>query len=280
MIILESTELWQFNMIHKIKGLLENKKEVQAVILKGSFCDKSISVDRWSDIDLVVVVSDENINSIFPKTDWILPLGKIFALEQFPGDLTMTSRICLEGYRRFDFVFIKYSNFKDINKWDFNPIGQKYEILFSKIADLEKSIGDLTKNKNYQEPNPEAIDNMANNFWLKGVVAIAKIAREDYLIAGHLALEMAQDCIVLQMMLRDREKGTNIHRLGARESIEIFSSIRNLGKLQPPEDIIMIIEDSALTFDKLAKTYSPEYIHRYNEFEKWLYDLKKALNMI
>lgn len=273
--ILENIQHWQFNAIEDIRELFSKYKEVEVLILKGSTCKEQNLIDKWSDIDLVVVVDDEHINKFFPNTKWILPMGNIFALEQFPGDFTMTSRICLDGYRRFDCIFIKNSMFKKSSNWTFNLIGNDYKILFSNIKDIEDILGYQPKEENFKEPENEAFNNMANSFWFKGVVAIAKISRNDYLIAAHLALEMAQDCIVLQMMLRDREKGTNIHRFGWKENVEVLSNIRTLGEYQPPNDIIRIIERSGIIFDKLGKLYSSKYNERFSEFEKWLVDLKK-----
>lgn len=272
---MENIQLWQYNAVEDIGELLGSYDEVQAVILKGSVGSENASLDRWSDIDLVVVVMDEHIDKFFPNTDWILPMGKIFAIEQYPGDFTMTSRICLDGYRRFDCIFIKYSDFEKLSKWNFNPIGREYKILFSKIKNINTILDCSIKEESFKEPEYEVFKNMANNFWFKGVVAIAKISRGDYLISSHLALEMAQDCIVLQMMLRDREKGTNIHRFGWKENVEILSNIKDLGEFQPPKDIIKIIESSSIIFDKLAKLYSTKYVERYSEFKQWLDDLKK-----
>jgi len=51
----------------------------------------------------------------------------------------------------------------------------------------------------------------------------ARLGRGDYLIAAHLALEMCQLILVIQMMMRDEEKGTNMHRFGGKEAVPIMN---------------------------------------------------------
>jgi hypothetical protein len=57
---------------------------------------------------------------------------------------------------------------------------------------------------------------MANAFWFKAVQAVLKVVRGNRLIALHLALDLLRDCCVLEMLLRDRDTGTSVHRDGGR----------------------------------------------------------------
>jgi len=56
-------------------------------------------------------------------------------------------------------------------------------------------------------------------------MVLTKLGRGDYLIASHLALGLCQQIIVLQMLVRDYEKGTHIHRFGDRENVPIFDRL-------------------------------------------------------
>jgi hypothetical protein len=84
------------------------------------------------------------------------------------------------------------------------------------------------------------------------------VARDDRLIAFHLALDMVRDCCVLLMMLRDRAEGTNHHReggIGNRLAAELGSVV------QPPTaaGILAMIEVSSILFDELAARWSDIY---------------------
>lgn len=97
-----------------------------------------------------------------------------------------------------------------------------------------------------------------SEFWFKGVMAVHKVAREDLLIAFHLALDMVRDCCVLMMMLRDRSEGTDYHRDGGsgKRLVAEFDSV-----VQRPTaaSILATIEASSIVFDELATCWSDSY---------------------
>lgn len=262
--------LWQDEAIVKMETLLKGYEEIEAVVLKGSCANKGIIKDKWSDIDLVIIVSDNKIDSFFPNMDWILPLGEIFAVEQYTGDLTMTTRVCLNNFMRFDLIFILDSKLKNVQNWSYNPFGETYNIIFSNIAELNKFISKLPDNRVFSRTTKAELDVMANNFWFLGIMAIVKVMRGDYLIGSHLAFEMVQQCIVLQMILRDHEKGTNIHRMGGCETIEILEKISIISNSLSPAYILKIINESGFTFDRLSRMLIEGYEGRSHIFNNWV----------
>jgi len=56
-------------------------------------------------------------------------------------------------------------------------------------------------------------------------MVLVKLGRGDNLIAAHLALELCQLTVVVQMLMRDEEKKTNIHRFGGREDVPVLRSL-------------------------------------------------------
>ncbi|MCL2355983.1 MAG: hypothetical protein FWC70_02330 [Defluviitaleaceae bacterium] len=76
-------------------------------------------------------------------------------------------------------------------------------------------------------------------------MVLVKIGRKDNLIAAHLALEMCQLIIVIQMLARDEEKGTNIHRYGNSEAVPILYSFASFGPGCDTVDKILAILFSA-----------------------------------
>ena len=102
---------------------------------------------------------------------------------------------------------------------------------------------------------------MAGPFWFKAAVAITKVVRNDLLIGAHLALDLARDCLVLQMMRRDREKGTTIHRTGGWGN-ELIDQLAVSEQQPSAQKILDLIQWSCETFDALATTLSPAYTPR------------------
>ena len=92
-------------------------------------------------------------------------------------------------------------------------------------------------------------------------------SRGDHLISAHLALGMAADTVVLQMIRRDREQGTAIHRAGKREHVPV------LARLAPAESdaagiLGMLLSYGAL-FDELAPSVLADYAPRFSRFRAW-----------
>lgn len=66
-----------------------------------------------------------------------------------------------------------------------------------------------------------------NNFWFVAVQALGKLMRKDYLISTHLAHMLIQEGIVLQMVMRDKEKNTSIHKFGYAEELDYLNIFNN-----------------------------------------------------
>jgi hypothetical protein len=54
-----------------------------------------------------------------------------------------------------------------------------------------------------------------NDVRFLAALAAAKLGRGDQLIGFHLTLELLRACLVQAMLLRDRDRGTNVHRRGS-----------------------------------------------------------------
>jgi len=217
------------------------------------------------------VLNDNSAKKFLNQIDWLKPLGQIFAVDRFISDQEMTLRVCFNNYHRLDFTLINADHFQH------TTLNDACKVLYSKDPNGSKDLISIPAKSKFTAPNKKEVDELINKFWFMGVVAVGKIARKDYLVGSHLALEMAQNCIVLQMMIRDKKKGTNIHRVGESEETEIFSGLMREKSESLPNQIIELINDSAINFDKLAKEYSPEYVERYPIFKEWITVLRDAM---
>jgi hypothetical protein len=167
-----------------------------------------------------------------------------------------------------DIVFVPESALDDFCSWLNQPIQRQFQVLFARIP--------FPETRPQTEPNANAWINpsdnqlhaisndfwfkgISNDFWFKGILGVYKVVRNDLLIALHLALDLIRDCLVLRMMLRDRAKGTNHHRIGDFGNQELQTL-----KIPSPEfssaGILTSIGYSGEIFDQLAKELSKEHI--------------------
>jgi hypothetical protein len=119
---------------------------------------------------------------------------------------------------------------------------------------------------------------MSNAFWFKGMLAVYKVVRNDFLIALHLALDLIRDCLVLRMMLRDRDEGTNHHRFGGVGNE--FVAQMNLNSLDISAiGILEMIENSSQMFDDLAEEWSSDYLANRSPLLGWIKQARENLQI-
>jgi len=153
-------------------------------------------LDIYSDVDMEITMLDNlpiDIKALLnAAADEFSP---VFGYEVISHSLKDAVRVCFENGMRFDLIF-RYPSDKE-------PLIKEHSLedsFLSKIADV------------------------ANQFWFMASMVLAKLGRNDNLIAAHLVLELCQMVIVIQMLVRDNEKGTNIHRFGGGEDVPALHS--------------------------------------------------------
>ncbi|MCR5201377.1 MAG: hypothetical protein K6C38_09720 [Saccharofermentans sp.] len=146
--------------------------------------------------------------------------------------------------------------------------GMRYDLIFEfEYADdvslyLEDLASPVEDNKDWP------VDNI-NRFWFIQIQALGKLYRRDHLISAHLANANCNDTLVMQMILRDQQYGTNHHRYGYSEDLEY---VKDLGKCPYKSDdpvcgrIADHIYAAALAYDRLVKIFYPKYQDRSDAF--------------
>lgn len=202
--------------------------------------------DLYSDIDISVTV-------VLPKNGSITPEEYMKRIDRFgvTSDTALgwmfvpvnhVCRIIFKNGMRYDFIFE-----------------------FEYADDVEIELGE-TK---LQADNPDWPSDNINRFWFTQIQALGKLYRRDYLISSHLANMNCNDTLVMQMIMRDQEKGTSHHRYGSSEELEY---VKELGKAPyMSEDpafnrIADHIYAAALSYDRLAKYFYPDYQDRSGDF--------------
>lgn len=249
---------WQERAIQQLSRRFEQTAEGQAFVLTGSCAAEDAPVDAWSDVDAKIILAEGAVARYYASTAWLAPFGRIIGLERHEHPLTKTLRICLADFRRFDLTFIAASALQTPGAWDHNPIAPPHTILWSRLPDLEKHIAALPASAAYQDAPAEQIAALADAFYFKAAAAITKVARNDWLIGAHLALDLARDALVLQMIRRDREKRTTVHRTGGWGN-EIVDRLTWDERPSAGDGILALIHRSSEIFDELAADLDPTY---------------------
>ena len=252
---------WQERAIRQLSQHFRQTAEAQAFVLTGSLAAEDGPADVWSDVDAKIILAEEAVARYYASTAWLAPFGRIIGLERHEHPLTKTLRVFLADFRRFDLTFIAAESLQTPDVWDHNPMPPPYAILWSRRPELKARIAALPAPAAYQDPPAKQIAAMADAFYFKAAMAITKVVRNDWLIGAHLALDLAQDALVLQMIRRDRAKRTTVHRTGGWGN-EIVERVA-WGDWQSAGDgILALIQRSCEIFDELAADLDPTYTPR------------------
>ncbi len=253
----QRAETWHASTLNRLTHHLAGDPDVIAVAVYGSVL-RPQDLDEWSDIDVLIVLRDGESTRFFPTTDWLQPLGKVFAKERFAGEYASTTRVCFDDLRKLDLTFTTESDLRVIDQWPHVAFAQGLRVLFSRSTDVSERLAGRFPSAPFTPPTDRVFADMVDGFWFRAMVAVTKVARNDLVIALHLALGLLQDGCVLTMMLRDRAEGTNVHRTGGMSN-EIVASFA--GTAQPPtaEGILELIRASGAIFDRLAARWAQDY---------------------
>ena len=146
--------------------------------------------------------------------------------------------------------------------------GMRYDLIF------EFEYGDNTEFQ-FDEPFRAEAENdnwpseKINSLWFIQIQALGKLYRKDYLISDHLANTNCNETLVMQMILRDLEHGTNHHRYGYSEELEYMKDFEKnpykTGDLTF-DKIADCLYSTALAYDRLVKKFYPDYDGRSDTF--------------
>jgi len=240
-------DMWQLKAANKMEGLINNLIQTKKIEYTGSMLAPE-TLDVCSDVDMNVYLPADTgfemetlINKLKDRYD------SVFGYETHVYAMKNVLRICFRNGHRYDISFI-YTD--TINKSE--------------------------KPETYET----AINRTVNLFWHIASQALAKLGRDDHLVAAHLVLELCQLTIVIQMLERDRKKGTDRHRRGDKEDVPIIHSLRSLDHTDGPlnnntaDAIINIMFAAAKRMDVIAEALDASYTRRTAILDKFRVNFK------
>jgi predicted nucleotidyltransferase len=268
------TDTWQAQTIEELQNLLMPSEQVLALALFGSALKPDDQFDIWSDLDCLLVVTDDAFSQYYPATGWLSALGTLYARQQSENVFHGTTRACFTDFRWLDFVITTQSKLERLPEWSQVPFYQGVRLLFSRSTHVAHLLSRTWPTPEPTYPSSAGFDEMVNDFWFKAMLASYKVIRDDRLIALHLALDLVRDCCVIGMMLRDRTEGTNVHRHGGTGNY-LVARLESIGLNYSVTGILNIIEQSATQFDQLAAQWSDVYDERRFPLVEWLEHIKR-----
>ena len=252
---------WKEEAIDRLSAFLRGQDGVRALILTGSLARAELVVDEWSDVDMKVILADGTMDRYGSSPDWLSPLGRVIGFQRIAHGSSITFRICFEHFRCLDLTLIRESALTDGADWEYNPFLHGYRVIWSDIHGLADAISSIPPACLDLTPDEGELRRMADQFWFTAALALSRAVRNDLLVAQHLGFALAQDCLQLQMILRDRELGTNIHREGGWGN-DIVPRLCAVDSDCPPKKVVGFIARACKVFDELAPKLCPGYTPR------------------
>lgn len=251
-----NSSLWR--LVQQLTALLAADESVTGLMLCGSLAKPNEQVDEWSDVDLNIIVTDDAYERLSSLGDWPAKLGKVYACEVSPREYYTLLRLYYEAAAHLDAMVIPEAALANFDHWPLNPFRDGFSCLFSRTAKLDGILRQQFAPTILPEFSPESFSQMCNQFRFKAMLAVNKAARNDLLVALHLALDLVRDCLVLGMILRDRALGTNHHREGSAGQ-SYLDELKTIQQQFTKTGILRLIEESSEVFDSLAAQWDNSY---------------------
>lgn len=271
-----STSLWHDAALGRLTTILQTDETVRGLVLTGSLGQADAQPDEWSDLDFTLVTRDDAYARFYPSMDWLTPVGEVYAFARHSDTHYGVLRAFFVDGRRMDFVIARESALAEIDNWSHNSIAFGARCLFSRSEALNAVLARTFARPIPSPPSQECFQQLANEFWFKGMLAAGKIARGDLLVALHLSLDMIRDCAVLAMMLRDRETGTDHHRNGSAGD-HFVAELEATRQAFTADGILRSVERSAGVFDDLTARWAESCAERRGPLLDWVGRVRRGL---
>lgn len=221
---------WQQELLPVLAGLAVEDARISDLRAHGSANGTAAAVDHWSDLDVLVTAAEpaEVAEDLARRiADHVAP---VFAASRSATDSGYGVRLVLADMRRIDISVVS--------------------------PRFPGGTGQTTEPGQRQEPGEAA--EIAASFRFDAVLAAVKAARGDVLIGAHLTLQLARHILVLAMLLRDRDAGTNHHRHGGSRWDHWAARLATAPAPYDQAGITAAIRFYLSMFDEILACWTPE----------------------
>ena len=167
-------EGWQQKAIERMKDVLAADEDVRGLVLIGSYTRDDIRTDIWSDVDIVIAISDNALARFYPATDWTSAIGEPYCFSQWSTKDYRVTRVYLMDGSRLDFVIATESSLTTIEAWEDNPLRYTNTCLFSRSPALDRALSMHFSPPILKPISSEEFDRMVNDFRFKGMLAVRR----------------------------------------------------------------------------------------------------------
>ena len=266
---------WRDEAIAWIAAALSPDEDVRGVALLGSMAGGG-TPDRWSDVDVLVVVAGGALGRYHPATPWLCGLGEVYAVAVSQMPFWSATRAFLVDGRRIDCVVLPEASLARVEEWGSSLFPGGVRVLFSRCVALDAALASAFPPESRPPLSRERLNEMANDFRFKGMLAASKVARGDLPVALHLSLDMVRDCCVLAMMARDRRTGTCHHRDGSGAE-DLFALLSGAAGPFTPAGILDSIGNACAAFDALAAELDPSWRPSCRPLLDWVAQVRASI---
>jgi hypothetical protein len=219
---------WQQRTLPMLAGLAAEDPRISGFRVHGSASGTAASVDRWSDLDVLITAAEPGQAADDLARRIGRRLSPVFAASRSSSPSACCVRLVLKDLRRIDIT-----------------------------ATIPAQAG--------QDPSPaapmrnqaETAAELAGSFRFDAVLAAVKAARGDILIGAHLTLGLARHILVIAMLLRDRDAGTAHHRYGGSRWDTWASRLTQAPAPYTQAGITAAIRSYAALLDEILTNWDP-----------------------
>ena len=220
-------EGWQQRTLPVLARLAAEDARISGLRVHGSASGTAASVDRWSDLDLMITAADPAVVAEDFGRQIGCSLSPVFAASRSGNPSAYCVRLVLRDLRRIDVT-----------------------------ATALAGDGDLAPGARSQNL-ADAVAEVMDAFHFDAVLAAVKAARGDVLIGAHLTLQLARHILVIAMLLRDRDAGTAHHRFGGSRWDGWASRLARAPAPYTRAGITAAIRSYTMTLDDIAANWDP-----------------------
>ncbi len=238
---------WQSSVLKEMTAFLRSHEAVRGAWIVGSLAAGK-PVGKWSDIDLLVVVEDAAFQEFFPASLWAERWGTFVANEEQTDDQGGLSRLFFSNGIAMDISVSPSSALASIADWERRPFHLTPLPLFSRDPDLSFVLANVTVAL-WEKHSDREVAACVRKFYLWAASAVRQAVKGDLLMATHLANELFQICLDVELISRDNRAGTQIHKAG---DMPLTARTNVPGIDGSPRSILGAVELACREFSKCA----------------------------